>query len=305
MRKLIVKRFKDGLDLAGARYWAASLGPALVGTTLPFWLQPPNYSFRLFAAFEFHLAALLMHSGYALLLTWYEGSSIHKWSKVKTLISAMCCIGSSSLIGFHLHHNLGLHAHVFEGLFLVYGVCVLLVGVLYVVPPVNFYRRAGGEIVITYSLGLLPLLGAYLVQVGDITRTVYLASLPIVVITGLWVWIDEIIKTFLEDNSERDTLVRIFGIRTSSQIGVLSISILYFFSILLAAFTGSVNPLALLLLLLIVPMGIIVNRTWRYYQDLDGLKKTRKSAVILHLTTCVILAISSMNWISIHLPSIT
>ena len=41
-----------------------------------------------------------------------------------------------------------------------------------------FYRQIGGEIVISYSLGLLPILGAYLIQAGDISRTVYLAALP-------------------------------------------------------------------------------------------------------------------------------
>ncbi len=43
-------------------------------------------------------------------------------------------------------------------------------------------------------------------QVGDITRTVYLASLPVVVSTGLWVWITELInKTKIKNKKKGQT----------------------------------------------------------------------------------------------------
>jgi hypothetical protein len=53
--------------LAGLRYWTASLLPALVGTTLPFWLRPPGFSFRWAGELEFALATALMHSGFCFL----------------------------------------------------------------------------------------------------------------------------------------------------------------------------------------------------------------------------------------------
>ena len=53
------------LHFAGFRYWTASLLPALMGTTLPFWLRPPGFSFRWLGALEFLIATLLFHAGFS------------------------------------------------------------------------------------------------------------------------------------------------------------------------------------------------------------------------------------------------
>jgi hypothetical protein len=57
-----------------------------------------------------------------------------------------------------------LHKGVPGSIFIVYGISVLFVGALYVVPPFGFCRRAGGEVVICEGMGLVPVLGAYIVQ---------------------------------------------------------------------------------------------------------------------------------------------
>ena len=231
------KVIREGVKLGGVRYLTASVLPAIIGTVLPFWLRPPNFTFRLFVAAEFLLATVLFHAGFSFLLASFEGHYTENWPKQRILVLAGLCIGLSCLLGVHIHSNLQLQAHVYESIFLVYGFCALFVGVLYVVPPAIFYRQVGGEIVISYSLGLLPILGAYIVQAGDITRTVYLAALPIVTITGLWVWINEIIDCPIGEKSERKSLLTSLGIRFSGRFGVLSISVLYFLALLLAVFS--------------------------------------------------------------------
>ena len=294
------KNIREGINLAGVRFWTASLLPALVGTTLPFWLRPPNFAPKLSAAIEFLLATLLFHAGFSFLLAWFEGNSSENWTTARILVAAGVCIGLSCLLGFHLNTNLQLNANVYAGIFLVYGFCALFVGVLYVV---IFYRQGGGEIVISYSLGLLPILGAYVVQVGDLTRTVYLAALPIVVITGLWVWCTEMANYSMSEKSERKTLVTYFGIRSSGRLGVLSISMLYFLTLLLAVFSASVNPLALVSLLLVVPLWPIAKNAWHNYSVLDQMPRARKTTAVLHSATCLIIALSSlMSWVSIPIP---
>lgn len=297
------RNIREGLNLAGVRFWTASLLPAFVGTTLPFWLRPPNFTFRLFAAIEFLLATVLFHAGFSFLLACFEGNHTENWSKERILVSAGSCIGLSCISGFHINTNLQLNSSVYEGIFLVYGFCALFVGILYVFPPVIFYRQVGGGIVLSYSLGLLPILGAYLVQAGDITRTVYLAALPVVVITGLWVWINEMTDHSIDEKSERKTLVAYLGIRFSGRFGVLSISILYFLTLLLAVFSASINPLVLVSLLFVVPMWKIVTKAWNSYSVLDQMRYARNTSVVLHFTTCIIIALSSLiNWISISIP---
>lgn len=288
------RKVREGLNLAGIRFWTASLLPAFVGTTLQFWLRPPNFSLRLFPAIEFLLATVLFHAGFSFLLAWFEDKHTENWSKESIIVSAGLCISLSCLIGLHINFNLQLHANVYESIFLVYGCCALIVGVLYVVPPINFFRQIGGEIIISYSLGLLPILGAYLIQAGDISRTVYLAALPVVVVTGLWVWIDKMANYSMDQKSGRNSLVTYCGIRFSGQYGVLAISLLYFFTILLAVFSASVNPLVLVAFLLAVPIWKIVIKAWNHYPDAEQMFNARKKAVVIHFITGLILAISSL-----------
>jgi 1,4-dihydroxy-2-naphthoate octaprenyltransferase len=148
-----------------------------VGTTLPFWLRPPGFSFKWVPAIEFLVAAVLFHAGFSFLLARFEHTSTADWSGSRLLGTAGACILAGCLLGVHLNSGLTLHHGVPASIFILYGVAVLFTGVLYVAPPFNFCRRAGGEAVLSVGLGPVPVLGAYLVQVGDITRTVYLAAL--------------------------------------------------------------------------------------------------------------------------------
>ncbi len=77
---------------AGFRYWTASLLPALVGTTLPFWLRPPGFSFRWLGAIEFLFATVLFHAGFSFLQAWFEGRSTTKWPKSRLLRYAGMCM---------------------------------------------------------------------------------------------------------------------------------------------------------------------------------------------------------------------
>ena len=282
------------LHFAGFRYWTASLLPALVGTTLPFWLRPPGFSFRWLGAIEFLFATVLFHAGFSFLQAWFEKRSTTKWPKSLLLRYAGMCIVVACLLCLHLNNSLILHNGVSRSIFIVYGFTSLFVGVLYVAPPFNLCRRVGGEIVISESLGMIPVLGAYLVQVGDITRTVYLASLPIVVATGLWVWIDELVSRVDDEKAGRKTMVIDFGPHFSGRYGVLALSLLFFATLLLAVFSASIIPLTLITLLLGGLAWKIVAVSWTEYSCSDRMIDVRKNAFMLHLATCSIIAASSM-----------
>ena len=173
------------LRLAGVRYWTASVLPALVGTTLPLWLRPPGFTFRWIGALEFLVATVLVHSGLSFLHAWFDHRIAHRWTRTRLLTVAITCIVLACALGLHLmRFTPGL-------IFIVYGLAVMFAGLLYVAPPVRFSQREGGEIVLSMSLALLPVLGAYLVQTGDLTRAVYLAALPIYAAMLLWVWVEE------------------------------------------------------------------------------------------------------------------
>jgi len=177
---------KKLFEYTGIRYWSSSLLPALVGTTLPFWLQPPGFSFKFLTSVEFLIATVLFHAGFSCI---YHGLSRRQelsWPKSRLFVFGTILIIAACLMGLHLNR------YLYGIVFPYFGFAVLFLGCLYVIPPLSFFRRAGGEIVLAYGLGMLPVLGAYLVQVNDLTRRVYLVSLPLIAATGLWIWMEKL-----------------------------------------------------------------------------------------------------------------
>jgi 1,4-dihydroxy-2-naphthoate octaprenyltransferase len=288
------RRFHDFLYLAGCRYWTASLLPAIVGTTLPFWLRPPGFSFRWPAAVEFLAATMLVHAGFSFLHARFDARLTVAWPGSRLLGLAGACIVAGSLLGLHVNSGLTLHDGVPRSIFVVYGTCGLFGGVLYVVPPFSFCRRAGGETVICGALGLVPVLGAYLVQVGDLTRTVYLASAPVVVATALWVWTDELITRASDEMEGRRTMVVLFGPRFSGRFVVPALSLLFYATLFLAVSSSSIAPWALAVLLTIGLMPAIVAASWHEYDGSTRLHAARSNAFVVHLVTGIVIAASSL-----------
>jgi 1,4-dihydroxy-2-naphthoate octaprenyltransferase len=282
------------LHFAGFRCWTASLLPALAGTTLPFWLRPPGFSFRWFGAIEFLIATVLFHAGFSFLQARFEDKATADWPGSRLLRVGGVCIVAGCLLGLHLDSGLTLHHGVPGSIFILYGLCALFVGVLYVAPPFNFCRRAGGEVIICEALGLVPVLGAYLVQVGDLTRTVYLASAPLVAATALWVWTDELVTRVDDEKAGRRTMVILFGPRFSGRFGTLALSALFGATLLGAVLTGSITPWALVALLSLGLVWRIVEVSWKEYADPTRMLEARRKAFTVHLVTGIVIAAASL-----------
>ena len=174
---------------------------------------------------------------------------------------------------------------------------MLFVGVLYVVPPLNFSSRIGGEIIISESLGMLPVLGAYVIQAGDITRTVYLASIPLVIATGLWVWIDKLSSRTEDEKGGRETMVMLFSPRFSGRYIVLALVLLLFVSIVLAILSASIHPLALIALLSAGVAWKILTISWNGYFHPERMLKVRKKAYVLYFVICMIIGVSPLTFL--------
>lgn len=282
------------LDIAGSRYWTASLLPALAGTTLPFWLRPANFSIWWFGAIAFLIATVLFHAGFSLLRAGLGGLPTVDWPRSRLLKTGGICIIASCFLGLQLNQGLKLHSGVPDYIFIVYGICVLFVGALYVVPPLNFCRRAGGEIILAKSLGFMPVLGAYLIQVGDITRKVYVAAVPLIIVTGLWVWIGELITRKDDEIQGRGTLVRMFGPRFSGRWVVPGLVILLYSSIVLAVISGTYSAFALLALLSIGTAKRVTVYSWHEYANPTAMLDAHKATCHLHLTVGIVVLTSSL-----------
>ena len=278
---------------ARIRYWGASVLPALVGTTLPFWLRPPGFSFRWLAAVEFLAATVLCHAGFSFLHEYFE-SRPTVWPRRRLIVGAIVCIVAASLLGLHLNATLPQVRSVPGYIFIVYGLSALFAGVLYAVPPFDFRRRAGGEIVLCYSLALLPGLGAYLVQVGDLTRKVYLVLLPLIVVTALWVWTDELVSRIDDEAQGRQTLVVWFGSRFSGTLATLAISVMFYATFLVMVVSAAASPWTLTALLLSPLVWRIATLSWREHDNPEKMLVARSKAITLHWAASFIIAVSPL-----------
>jgi 1,4-dihydroxy-2-naphthoate octaprenyltransferase len=277
------------LEFAGFRYWTASLLPALAGTTLPFWLRPRTFTaFNWLGAFEFLVATVLFHSGFSLLNARFGGRSTPEWSESKLLGAGAACIGLGSLIGLHLN------TFVPGVIFVAFGLSVILAGVLYVAPPFRFCCRPFGEVIISIGLGMLPVLGAYLVQAGELTRTVYIASLPMVSATALWVWTGELVTRVNDEKSGRGTLVVSLGSAFSGRFVVIKLAILVYATLFLAVFTASMIPLALVAVLSFGLVRTVVAVSWNEHMRPKEMVEARTNAFKLHLAMGIIIACSAL-----------
>ncbi len=289
-------RVSEYIQFAGKRYWTASLLPTLIGTTLPFWLNPPNFKFKLIEAILFLILTFFGHVGFSLLYFGFKQKFISKLRKKPLFILGILSITTSVLIGLYINTSLQLHANVPEYIFIVYGITAIFVGVLYVAPPFNFYQHLYGEVIICVGLGMLPVLGAYIVQVGDITRTVYLASLPIVISTGLWLWITELINKPDDEKLGYKTTVMYFHIKFSSRFITLFLTILIYASLVLAVFgRSSLNPLSLVALISIIFALMIIKIIWKDYEKVSVLQNARKYAFLIHLSICIVIIAASLS----------
>ena len=283
-------------QFAGNRYWTASILPALIGTTLPFWLNPPDFKFKIIEAILFLILTFLGHVGFSLLYFGFKQKINSKLKKKSLFILGILSITTSVLIGLYINTYLQLHANVPEYIFIVYGITAIFVGVLYVAPPFNFYQHLFGEVIICVGLGMLPVLGAYLVQVGDLTRTVYLASLPVVISTGLWLWIIELINKPDDEKLGYKTTVIYFPYKFSSRFITLLLTILIYASLALAVFgRSSLNPLSLLALISIIFALMIIKIIWKDYENVRVLQNARKYAFLIHLSICIIVIAASLS----------
>lgn len=240
------------------------------------------------------MGTLLIHAGFSFLDAWVRERGPADWPRSRLPTMAALAIGAAGLLGGHLNSRLPPHGGVPSVIFVIYGLATLAVGALYLAPPFSFWRRAGREVVLCEGLGLMPVLGAYSVQVGDITRTVYLASLPLVVATGLWVWTDELVTRTDDERQGRSTMVILFNPLFSGRVVVPLLSALLYATLLAAVFTAAVAPWALVAVFSLGLVREIVGMSWAGFDDPGRMLTARRKAMTLHFATAGIIAASSL-----------
>lgn len=137
-----------------------------------------------------------------------------------------------------------------------------LVGVacayLYHAPPVKLSYRGLGELAVAVCYGPLIALGTYLVQRGNVSNLVLLASLPLGLLIAAFLWINEFPDYLADRAAGKRTLIVRLGRRRASQV----------FGILLLVAFALVGALPLMEL----PVGVLLGAV----ASIPGFKATRQ-----------------------------
>lgn len=199
------------------------------------------------------------------------------------LVAAVTCLFVAALIGGYLTWARGWPI-------LLLGLVGGLSGYFYTAKPLQLGYRGLGEIFIGLDFGVLPVLGAYYVQVQHFSSRALIASLPMAFLIMAVLWINQ----FQDYNADKAVnklhwVVRL-GRRRASFIyaGML---IAAHVSLLAGLLTGAL-PLYAAAALLTLPLSFrAIAIALRRYDDLPKLIAANATTIPLHLITGVLITL--------------
>src|SRR2546426_2533687 len=237
-----------------ARTLPVMLAPVLIGSVLA-WQQGTPFQWGLFilallGALAAHLGANVVND----VFDFAEGTDQTAQKMVPegtTLVT-----GSQALIRGQL--SLGIYRRLAIALFalalvcgivltffrpwaLAFGVAGFLLAFFYVAPPLRlaYVGRGLGELDILISFGILPLVGSYYVQAGNITLVALLASLPVGLYTTVVLYFHHFLHWRADQEVGKNTPIVALGERRARIVGgilLLCIGLTIFLDALLKVF---------------------------------------------------------------------
>jgi 1,4-dihydroxy-2-naphthoate octaprenyltransferase len=177
---------------------------------------------------------------------------------------------------------------------LIIGIAGILCGYFYSAPPLRLGYRGLGELAVGVGLGVLPVVGSYLVQTHQHSVKALLVSLPLALAVIAILWVNEIVDHEPDRAARKRTLVVLVGLRTAGRAFTLTLFILIYATLFLAVFTASMVPLALVAVLAFGLARTVVGDLWVSYQKPHRLEKAQSAALRFHLVLGIILAASPL-----------
>jgi 1,4-dihydroxy-2-naphthoate octaprenyltransferase len=295
------------LSAIRAPFLGASAIPVLVGSTLPFWLRPPNFVFSWARFLETLVAVLFIHVGANLANEYFDYRSgadpanpnrggLGGGSGLIPDVLPASFFLRGSILSLAIGAALGLHLNAIlaGNLVLVLGIAGIFCAFFYTAPPLKLSYRGLGEIVLFTAFGILPVVGAYFVQTESVSWRVVAASLPIAFAVLLILWVNQIADAAPDGAAGKRTLAVALGPQRSARVVVPLLVVLVFASLFAAVFTASLIPLTLVAVLAFGLARTIVAVSWNHYDDPAAFVEVQTSAVKFHLAVGLVIAASAL-----------
>lgn len=201
------------------------------------------------------------------------------------LVSIICFLGAT-LIGLYLNFTL-------KGNFiLIFGIIGMILAFFYSAPPLKIGYRSGlGELSCAIGIGPIIILGAYYVQTQNFSLPALLVSLPLGILIGLVLLINEFPDYEADQQVHKNTLVVTCGPQKAAFIIVGFLAIAYIITVMLILM--EMLPKIALFVLITTPLAyFIAKKVLAHYGDIKKLLPANIAMIRLHLLFSIMLIIT-------------
>jgi 1,4-dihydroxy-2-naphthoate octaprenyltransferase len=275
-----------------APFFTASAVPALFGGAYAHWAGAPFNWVRFGLA---ALGAVLAHAGCNMANDYFDHKSgndlltkatpFSGGSKViqegllrpaQVLAASIICLVLATLIGLYLNAVTGGRA------ILVVGLIGIIIALFYSAPPLKLGHRGGmGELACVIGCGPVIVFGAYFVQSQTFSWPALLAGLPIGVLMGMVLFVNEFHDTKADAAVGKRTLVVMLG--TKASVYVLDVSFAAAYTLAVVLVLNHMLAPASLLALATLPIAMYASvRAHRFHEDLPRLRPANAAVIITH-----------------------
>ncbi len=210
-----------------------------------------------------------------------EGKLSPRWYLAASYV-AFACVG---VIGLYLNW-------VTRGNVILYiGVIGVFLGYFYTASPLRIGYTALGELITGIGCGPLIVLGSYYVQAEELSLVPLLASVPVGLLVGLILYINEFQDYEADRKVEKRTLIVAMGKQKAMQVFPFLLAAYYLF-VVLGVVLGYF-PSWSLVVLLTVPIAVkavVVGQ--RHYTKIKELLPANASVIALHAVTTLLFSAS-------------
>src|SRR6266566_4360178 len=263
-----MNRFQLFLQVTRARTLPVMIAPVLIGSVLA-WQQGSPFQWWLFAltfvgALAAHLGANVINdvfdfsegADHAAQQITPEGQTVATGSQF--LLNgklSMRTYRGLAIACFAVALICGIVLSFFRPWAIVFGVLGFLLAFFYVAPPLRlaYVGRGLGELDILISFGILPLVGSYYVQAGNITLVALLASLPVGLYTTAVLYFHHFLHWRADQEVGKITPVVALGERRARTVGGILL-LLIAVTVLLDVYLNVFPWYALIAALTIIPV---------------------------------------------------
>ena len=296
-----MKNLKIWVKAVRAPFFTASMAPVILGAAVA-WNR--FYIFNLFLFLLTLLGAVLIHGGINLSNDYFDFKSgadqknLHPTpfsggsrviqegllSSESIFKASVTLIFLGGLIGIYLNYACG------SNVILYIGLTGVFLGFFYTAAPLRLGYHGLGEAAVAIGFGPLIVLGSFFVQVRAISFAALFSSIPVAILIGLVLFINEFPDYDPDKRSHKRNLVVILGKEKAKYVYIVCLLLCYLIVVIGVGF--KIIPFTTLIIFLTFPLAIkAILILLKQYDKIYELVPVNLATVRLHMVITTFLAI--------------